>query len=365
MKQTSQDIYGTNRKKAEVDPLSDQDRFDLLQKPWVDARRRNQRATVALTLVVFIILALIATVVVQQYLLKKQPAGKVTSKPVQEKTIMSSSFNVTTDTQTQLMMDELSELKNIALPEKGDMPLNTQWIKQAAYHLIQAEKATREERFDDAIDSYKKALLIYPKLQGAHRQLGLAYLRKKDYQNAAPEFEKAAAEEAMTYGLANNLGVSYLALEDYKKAEANFLSAIQLNPQYALAYFNMATLYLRTGDPSKAATFFEKYLSFKPEDVAAAQTYAMVLVQLKRWDQAAGLLQQIANFAPDVAPIHFRLAEALSHTTRRDMAIESLKRAVSLVDPRQALAWMSRPEYDLLRNEPGFRDLLNDLSAVK
>jgi Flp pilus assembly protein TadD len=365
MKKTSQDIYGTNRKKAEVDPLSDQDRFDLLQKPWVDARRRNRRATITLSLVVFIILALIATVVIQQFLLKKQPAGKWTSKPVPERTVMSSSFNVTTDTQTQFMMDELSELKNITLPEKGDMPLNTQWIKQAAYQLIQAEKATREERFDDAIDSYKKALLIYPKLQGAHRQLGLAYLRKKDYQNAAPEFEKASAEETMTYGLANNLGVSYLALEDYKKAETSFLMATQLNPQYALAYFNLATLYLRTGDPAKAADFFEKYLSYKPEDVAAAQTYAMVLVQLKRWDQAASMLQQIANFAPDVAPIHFRLAEALSHTTHRDLAIESLKRAVGLVDPRQALAWMSRPEYDLLRNEPGFRDLLNELSEAK
>lgn len=365
MKKTSQDIYGTNRKKAEADPLSDQARYDLLQKPWLDARRRNRRTTIVLALVVFIILALIATVVVQQYLLAKRPMGKGTLKPVPERTVMSSPFDVTTDTQTQLMMDELSELKSIPLPEKGDMPLNMQWIKQAAYHLIQAEKATREERFDDAIDSYKKALLIYPKLQGAHRQLGLTYLRKKDYANAAPEFEQATAEEPMTYGLANNLGVSYLALEDYKKAEASFATATQLNPQYALAYFNRATLYLRMGDPTKAADFFEKYLSYKPEDVAAAQTYAMVLVQLKRWEQAAGLLQQIARFAPDVAPIQFRLAEALSHTTHRDAAIESLKRAVSLVDPRQALGWMSRPEFDLLRNEPGFRDLLNELSEVK
>jgi superkiller protein 3 len=169
----------------------------------------------------------------------------------------------------------------------------------------------------------------------------------------------------MTYGLANNLGVSYLALEDFKKAEVSFLMATQLNPQYALAYFNLATLYLRTGDADKAAGFFEKYLQFKPDDIAAAQTYAMVLVQLKQWDHAAGLLQQIAQFAPDVAPIHFRLAEALSHTTHRDAAIHSLKRAISLVDPRLALAWMSRPEYNLLRNEPEFGQLLNDLSSVK
>ncbi len=365
MKPTSQDIYGTNRKKPEADSLSDQDRFDLLQKPWLDARRRQRRSTIMLTIIVLVIMALVATVVVQQYYLAKRPTGKWSAKPVPERTALSSSFDIVTDTQTQLMMDELSELKNIVVPEQGDMPFNTQWIKQAAYQLIRAEKATREELFDEAIAAYRKALLIYPKLQGVHRQLGLAYLRKKDYQNAAPEFEKASAEEAMTYGLANNLGVSYLALEDYKKAEASFLMATQLNPQYALAYFNLATLYLRTGDPAKAATFFEKYLSYKPEDIAAAQTYAMVLVQLKQWDQAARLLQQIANFAPDVAPIQFRLAEALSHTPHRDIAMEALKRAVSLVDPRQALAWMSRPEFDLLRSEPGFREILNELSEVK
>ena len=75
MKKMSQDIYGTNRKKAEVDALSDEDRYDLLQKPWLDARRSHRRATIALTLVVFVILALIATVVVQQYLLAKRPTG--------------------------------------------------------------------------------------------------------------------------------------------------------------------------------------------------------------------------------------------------------------------------------------------------
>ena len=234
MKKMSQDIYGTIRKKTEVDALSERDRYHLQHKPWVDARRSHRRATITLTLVVFVILSLIATVVVQQYLLAKRPRGKWASKIIPEKSAASSSFNATPDIQTQFMIDELTELKNVTLPEKGDMPLNTQWIKQAAYQLIRAEKATREGQFDEAVDSYQKALLIYPKLQGAHRQLGLAYLHKKDYRNAVQEFEKAKEEESMTYGLANNLGVSYLALEDYKKAEVSFLMATQINPQYAL-----------------------------------------------------------------------------------------------------------------------------------
>ena len=366
MKNTRQDIYETNRKKSEIDSLSDEERLYLLQKPFLDARRRQRRATFRLTLIASVILSLVATVVVQQYLLTRPSKEKGKAPKAEEGRIVTlSPFSLASDARTQFIMDELSDAKNLVLPEKGDMPLNTQWVKQAALYLIKAEEATREERFDDAIDAYKKALLIFPKLQGAHRQLGLAYLRKKDYQNAAPEFEKASTEEPMTYGLANNLGVSYLAMEDYKKAEANFVMAMQLNPQYAVGYRNLATLYLRTGDPTKAAVHFEKYLSYKPDDVGAAQSYAMVLVQLKRWDQAASMLQQIVNIAPDVAPIQFRLAEALSHTPQRPAALAALKRAASLVDPRQALAWMSRPEFDLLRTEPEFRDLLNQLSEVK
>ena len=42
----------------------------------------------------------------------------------------------------------------------------------------------------------------------------------------------------------------------------------------------------------------------------------------------------------------------------------ALRRATQLVDPRQALAWMSRPEFDLLRGETAFRDLLTELGTA-
>ncbi|MFH0954324.1 MAG: tetratricopeptide repeat protein [Verrucomicrobiota bacterium] len=362
MKNVSQDIYGTDRRKPEFEPASDMERAELLNRPWADAVQRQRRSTLILTLVSALIIVLVGTVAIQQYLLlnRRSPARDV-PQPTPRKLVSPTTLEL--DAQTQFLMDELTEQQAMAIPEKGDMPLNSTWVKQAAYHLLQADKASREEQFADALTAYREALLIFPALKGVQRQMGLIQLRMKDYKAAAESFEKVLTQEEPTFGVANNLGVSYLALETYNKAEANFLLASKLNPQYPLAYFNLATLYVRTGDLARASTYFGKYLMLRPDDVDAAQTYAMVLLQLKQWDRAVTLLDQIGRAAPDVAPIQFRLAEALSHTDKRAAALDALKRGATLVDPRKALAWMSQPEFDLLRNDPGFRQLRDELGA--
>jgi tetratricopeptide (TPR) repeat protein len=197
-----------------------------------------------------------------------------------------------------------------------------------------------------------------------NRQLGLLYLRQKEYAKSAELFEKVIADEETTHGILNNLGVARLALGQQDQAEQTFRQAIQINPRYPLSYFNLATLYLRNEQTEKAAEYFEKYLEFKPGDLNTAQTYAMVLLKLERWAPASLLLDQISRQTPDVAPIHFRLAEALSHLQKPAEAMIALRRATQLVDPRQALAWMSRPEFDLLRGETAFRDLLTELGTA-
>jgi len=364
MKNWSQDIYGTESRRKDAVKLTESDRADIYIKPWIEAMRKRQRSTILFSFVVIICTIVISAVVVLYNLRMTRKPSDQWHSAFEATTISGPTpFDTETDTQTRFLMDELVPQKAVTIPDGGDLPLNTQWLKQAAYHVIQGERAEKEDRFNDALSSYEKALLIFPGLKGLQRRIGLIHLRQKDYESAADAFEKVPLEEDLTFGLANNLGVSYLAMEEYDKAEQNFLVATKLNPQYSLAYFNLATLYMRTGDLEKASTYFERYLTLKPEDVSAAQTYAMILIQLKRWDRAIGILDQISRLAPEVAPIHFRLAQALSHTPNHDAALGSLRRGAMLVDPRKALSWMSRPEYDQIRDEPAFQKLLDELGA--
>ena len=340
------------------------ERLAELNQPFTDAMRRRRRATFFLVLIVIAVFGGTLYVAIRQYLLlTHRSIGTWDTRFASAGKTPKSSLDLDTDLQAQFVLDELAEQSATPIPESGDMPFTTEWVKQAGYYLAQAEKASKNERYDDAISHYRKALLIFPRMQGINRQMGLIHLRQKQYDKAVEDLEHAVAEEDMTFGLANNLGVAYLALENFKQAEKNFLIAATLNPKYPLAFFNLATLYLRTGELDKAADYFQKYLKLKPEDMSAGQTYAMVLVQLKQWEPAIAILKSISQATPDVAPIHFRLAEALSHTGDTKGAVEALTRATSLVDPRKALAWMSRPEFDLLRNDPGFQQLLSALGA--
>jgi len=363
MKNVSQDIYGTDRKERGKTILTENNRANIYTKPYLDAMRRRQRSTIVLAVIVIICILIISALIVRYDLqLTKKNTGRWSVKSSTFDKYKT--FDVQMDSQTQFLMDELTEKKITSIPDGGDMPLTAPWVKQAAYYIIQAEKDERDERFDDALENYHKAKVIFPDLKGIHRKIGLIYLRRKEYENAEKAFEKVKLEEDLTFGLANNLGVSYLSMEQYDKAEKNFLLAIKLNPQYPLAYFNLATLYLRTKELEKSADFFQRYLALKADDISAAQTYAMILIELEQWDRAITLLKAITRAAPDVAPLYFRLAEALSHTSDHAGAVEALRRGAALMDPRKALAWMSRPEFDELRNDSAFQNLLTELGSA-
>ncbi|HOW96615.1 MAG TPA: tetratricopeptide repeat protein [Kiritimatiellia bacterium] len=327
---------------------------------WAESQRQLRRQTLLFVLTV-LVSGLLIVVVTTYYYLQISESRQVARTPRRTLERPASPLRFEADAQTMYLLEEL---KPPAAPEElKDLPLTSASLKQAAYYLVKAERAAKQERFDDALDSYQKVAQIFPDIRGVQGQVGLLAIRLKQFAVAAEAFEKASREEPMTFSMANNLGVAYMGMEDYDKAEASFLTATRMNPQYANSYFNLATLYLRRGQPDKASQRFEEYMTLQPGDTMAGQTYALILLQLEQWDRAAKLLQQIARVAPDVAPIHFRLAQALSHGNSPESAIDALKRAISLVDPKQALAWMSRPEFDLVRNDPGFQELLLELGA--
>jgi tetratricopeptide (TPR) repeat protein len=364
MKSHTHDIYGTNRSKRYKVELTETDHTTLLAKPFVEAARQRMISTFIFSLVIILCTAVIVFVVIQyQTNALKQSPARWQSKTASSSGDILSSFDFQPDTQTLFLLDELRE-QRIPSSGKEEQPMTPPWIKQAAYHLIHAEKAEREERFDDALAQYAQAGQIFPDMKGINRRVGMLYLKQENYVKAVEALEKVPLEEEITFGLANNLGVTYLAMNEYAQAEKNLLVAIRLNPSYPLAYFNLATLYMRTGEMDKAVQFFEKYLNLKPEDVSAAQTYALILLQLKQWEKAAGVLEKVSRAAPEVAPIHFRLAEAYTQIQNRRGAVDALRRGASLVDPRNALVWMSRPEFDAIRNETGFQELLSELGST-
>ena len=365
------DIYETIKRRSAHSELFRTNRTPSDELYWIAALKQKRRQTFMVGLVVFLIVSMVVVITFQQYLLSNAPAydpppAHPPAPPAPDTRNLMNYLSVDADTKTRFLLEEI-EAQSIGTAEitAGDKPLHPDWIKEAAYHVLRAERAQREGMDDLAIESYENALRIYPDLRGVYATLGMLHMDRRDYTAAAAALERAALEEAMSFGVANNLGVAYLQLERLDQAEEYLWHALRLRPHYAAAHYNLATLYVREGKATEAAVHFQAFLDMEPDNLNALLAYAAILIQLEEWPPATEMLERAAALSPKSPPIYFRLAQSLAHDHRRAEAMQALKNAVALVDARNALAWMSRQEFDALRQDPGFQQLARELAATQ
>lgn len=96
----------------------------------------------------------------------------------------------------------------------------------------------QKQEYDQAINSYQKAIKLEPKSAAAYNMLGMAY-RFRFQQLRHPELQ---AQEI-----------------------AAFEKSVQLDPKYWVAMINLGAAYYFQGNKAKAATSFKKALALNPD----------------------------------------------------------------------------------------------------
>ena len=172
----------------------------------------------------------------------------------------------------------------------------------AEYKLEQAANALlSQQRFAEALATYREALQIRPDYAPAHAGMGKALFLLERYEEAL---------DALAQGLA-------------------------LQPDWALTgalrrLMGRAAWKLERADA--AAGHFERALQFDPRDTEALDRLALVRFEQRRYKEALGLYRRLAEINPDIALTHANLATTLYRLDRVDEAVESYEHALSL-DP--------------------------------
>jgi tetratricopeptide (TPR) repeat protein len=107
----------------------------------------------------------------------------------------------------------------------------------------------QQQKYDEAIASYEKAIKLEPRAAAAYNMLGMAYRFKY-----------------------NQLGVPELR----QKEMAAFQKAVEIDPKNWVAMINLATDYYADGDKGKAAALFKKALVLKPDHPDKAKLEKMI-----------------------------------------------------------------------------------------
>ncbi|MCX7010634.1 MAG: tetratricopeptide repeat protein [Kiritimatiellaeota bacterium] len=356
----SGNIYGGGAaKRVDATPAGTATQRDIFVQDMLKRQRRQSALLIIMTTVV--LLGLAGAIYYWQSLTKKTLYGHGTPE-----FSMETARTATTTFEEPLplyLIDPLKQIKPVPIPNQP-AELTVDWVKQAVYHLLEAEKAAQESRYDIALNEFNNVRKIYPGMKGLARMYGLIYLAQKNYPAAAQAFVQALQEEPPSFGVINNLGIAYIGMTNLPQAEACLVEAIKMDSNYALAYFNLAMIRQRQNDVPRAADYLGIYTRMRPGDSSAKENYALMLLNMGQWEKAALVLDELGDATPQSAVIQFRLAQAYSHVNgKREQALITLEHAVTLVDSRKALAWLARVDFDLLRSEPRFKKLSDQLSS--
>jgi VWFA-related protein len=159
-----------------------------------------------------------------------------------------------------------------------------------------------------AVESFKKALAMYPSYVAAHSALGCAYFQNKEFEPARQEFAQA----------------------------------VQLDDHLSSSFLNLGRVQLALGEIAPAQTSFERASSLAPLDqhLLLALTYA----QFTNHDYAAAIkTAERAHKAshPGTAIVHYYAASSWQALNKRDEARDEL-RIFLTEDPNSPVAAPAR-----------------------
>jgi tetratricopeptide (TPR) repeat protein len=110
----------------------------------------------------------------------------------------------------------------------------------------------QQQQLDRAIDRFRQAIDLDPKLVPAQYNLGLALRQKGDIQGAATAFYRTIQikpDWALAYA---NLGAALLEGGNLPQAQEYLERAIVLDPQSAIGHYNLGLVYQQQQQPLKA-----------------------------------------------------------------------------------------------------------------
>jgi tetratricopeptide (TPR) repeat protein len=108
----------------------------------------------------------------------------------------------------------------------------------------------QQQKYDEAIASYQKAINLDPKAAGVYNLLGMAY-RFKYNQLGNPEFRE--------------------------KEITAFRRALEVDPNFWVAMINLGATYYYMGEKAKAAPLFKKALELNPTHPEKAEIEKLIV----------------------------------------------------------------------------------------
>ena len=115
-----------------------------------------------------------------------------------------------------------------------------------------------QNKFYDAIDAYKKAILLNKKYSEAYNNLANTQKKIGDNQSAMYNYNQAIKSDSSNLGAHFNLANLYRSEKKYDEAIIYYKKVLELNPQFIESINNIGTIHLILGNFEKGLKYFKE-----------------------------------------------------------------------------------------------------------
>jgi len=218
---------------------------------------------------------------------------------------------------------------------------------------------------DAAVEQFEKATEIAPTFNAPHHNLGEAMksqgrfaeaeaVSRKAEQNrfeaAIQHYRKALRFDPGSYVVLNNLGNALAAGGRLDEAIAEYQKALSYKPNYADAHNNLGNALAAAGRTDEAVAAYRLALKYHPEFAEAHGNLGAILAGRGQLDAAIGHFQDALKLKPEDATTHNNLGIALAEKGEMAEALKHWREAIRLnpndIRVVHQLAWTSATHPD-------------------
>jgi protein O-GlcNAc transferase len=223
----------------------------------------------------------------------------------------------------------------------GDSKNKAATSEQEALHLIEEGHAHEaNDRTDDAMQCYLKAIRLAPNLARAHLNHGNALLAKGDLKGALDAFGTAIRHKPDYAGTYYNMGNALFGYGQLNEAVANYRKALEIQPDYAEVHCALGVALKELGQLDDAVASYKRALALNPDlteahinlDLAMRDIFSMcnVLMGKGQLEGAVTNYRRVLEIKPDYAEAYTSLGVALKELGQLDDAVESYRQALEI-----------------------------------
>ncbi|NQY79362.1 MAG: tetratricopeptide repeat protein [Candidatus Caenarcaniphilales bacterium] len=258
---------------------------------------------------------------------------------------------------------------NNLLASEGINAIENDRVKmQLDLFLNRAISLQKDERFDESIDNYIKAVRLSPRNPDIHYNIGTCFQAKKDWFQAEKAYRKALDlnpehEEAglalkkltddrreTQIAEAFDKAVELHKNKQYNEAIQIYLKVSRDKPSDDTLFYNIGTAYQALGNFDEAKKYYEKASVIKADDEVYKQ--AINTVNLKHADDllaqginaqtegkqdiAAKKYQELLEITPDNSDAWYNLGIAYQSLAKPDEALRAYKKAFEIAPLEQS-----------------------------